>query len=102
MSASAYLHIASNISNDFRSRDRMLKILQYSCTVLALHGVKRAKDARYTLSTARKAFWLFRSVCHLQDLVISNAKEYTSTGLACQVTAHADVLGQISSVSTQI
>lgn len=99
MDASMCLNIASKISNDYRVHDRLVKVLQYSCTILACHGVKHAKDTRYILSTARKAFYLFRSVCHLQNVIVDAAKNGNIVDLLPRMQAHAAMLEQVALVS---
>jgi hypothetical protein len=65
------------LSTNVKIRDRSCKIVQYSCQMLlGFYATKMSKDTRdmlcltkYTTSTARKAFWMFKSLNHLQILV---------------------------------
>ena len=70
------LEIWTKIATNTRLRDRMVKVMQYGCQMLiGYYGSKMSEDlllglktTRRTASTARKAFWLLKSVNHISSI----------------------------------
>lgn len=70
------LEIWTKIATNTRLRDRMVKVIQYGCQMLiGYYGAKMSEDlllgvktTRRTASTARKAFWLLKSVNHIGSI----------------------------------
>ena len=71
------LRIWTKLSTSVRVRDRLCKVTQYSCQMLlGFYVAKMTKETtdmlsltKYTCSTSRKAFWMFKSLNHLQLMV---------------------------------
>jgi hypothetical protein len=70
------LELWTKLATNVRMRDRSVKIIQYGCQMLiGYYGCKLSEDimcglnrTRSTASTARKAFWLLKSINHLNDI----------------------------------
>jgi hypothetical protein len=70
------LELWTKVATNVRMRDRSVKIIQYGCQMLiGYYGCKLSEDimcglnrTRSTASTARKAFWLLKSINHLNDI----------------------------------
>ena len=71
------LRIWTKVAKDIKCRDRSMKTIQYSALMLlGWYGEQYTKDTvailtltRYTASTCRKGFWMFKCINHLQMLV---------------------------------
>ena len=70
------LDIWTKIASNVRLRDRIVKVIQYGCQMLiGYYGSKMSeevllgvKTTRRTASTARKAFWLLKSLNHIGSI----------------------------------
>jgi Peroxisomal biogenesis factor 11 (PEX11) len=72
------LEIWTKMSTHVRMRDRSVKVIQYGCQMLIGYysrvgtlsgeGKDILANARRTASTARKAFWILKSLNHISDI----------------------------------
>jgi hypothetical protein len=80
------------LSTNIRIRDRSVKALQYGCQMLlGYYGERLSDDVKHTLtitrkncSTARKSFWLLKSLNHVSvaiDLILSFSFEFDNHNL---------------------
>lgn len=73
------------IANNVRMRDKIVKILQYSCQMivgyfnhtLSIETLEALQICRRTASTSRKAFWLFKSLNHCHECMVIADKART-------------------------
>eukprot|EP01032_Pedospumella_encystans_P026059 gene26059-29433_t len=71
------LQIWNRLSTHVRVRDRSIKVLQYGCQMLiGFYGKQLTKEmyeglrvTRSMASTSRKAFWLLKSLNHVESLI---------------------------------
>ena len=96
------LAIWTTIATNTRLRDRMVKVIQYGSQMLiGYYGAKMSeelllgvKTTRRSASTARKAFWLLKSINHINSIVTMVDDGILHQPLAVQL----DFIEQISLV----
>jgi len=96
------LDIWTKIASNVRLRDRIVKVIQYGCQMLiGYYGAKMSeevmlgvKTTRRTASTARKAFWLLKSLNHIGSI----ANMLDDNLLAKPLDVKLDFIEQVSLV----
>ena len=96
------LAIWTTIATNTRLRDRMVKVIQYGSQMLiGYYGAKMSEEllhgirtTRRSASTARKAFWLLKSINHINSIVTMVDNGILHQPLAVQL----DFIEQVSLV----